>query len=278
MIEIDLQADVKIERHIVTAYISTAERRYVLPVLMHVQDADGKATTESLSKDLFPGLEPLSQKLLEMCEDEDLIRAAAPRPDAADRQHREYSTTKNGKDAISADRAFVRNPGRIWEIHYVKHEMVSKNWRILTMTYADTWVAGYNPTLPVKDQLEVAWMPSHMREMKGEATTRLLRGAQSRTRDRTEAEGALATQKQETIRIDEIADYGKSSPPDMRASLHWHLDESKTSLKIKMQGGEYDLHPSDSLGYTRVLEHFMSSNHQWDKELKCLHVKFRVYA
>ena len=255
MIEIDLTADVPVECHIIHAAVSTTDKQYILPVLIHVQDMNGKATSKSLSDDLFPGLEPLSQKLLEMCKDADLIHTV-PGSESADQSDcAQYEITAEGKSATDAKQVFVGKAGRMWKIYYARHPMIPQRRRLLEMS-KDPAEAGYEPAKHRGDQIEVTPVPSHLLDLAGEKLT--------------------LPKTQEVIRIDEIGSDSKSIKPDMQAALNWHLtkEESVLSLKLNTPEGDYAPVFSNGIGYQEVLGRLMRVTREWNEELECLNVPF----
>ena len=75
MNRMETDAEIKLECYVVYAEISIPTHQYILPVLLHVRDMRGRASAKSLSSELFPEMEPLSKKILEICEKEKLIEA-----------------------------------------------------------------------------------------------------------------------------------------------------------------------------------------------------------
>lgn len=244
MIEIDLKTDVPVECHAVYLAISKTDRQYVLPVLMHVQDMNGKATPESLSAELFPGLEPLSRKLLETCRGEGLVQIAL------DHDNTEYRITEEGKYATDSKRVFVREAGRMWKIHYANHAIIPREHRVLGMD-ADPREAGYDPKM--KGEQTVTAVPGHIRDMQGEE---------------------LKVPKINQIRIDEIGRDAKSIKPDIGAVIHWRVTAEKSPVSLKIIGCDSEIVFASDLEFKYVAEKLVGSDPRWNEKLECFDVEF----
>lgn len=158
MNRMETDAEIKLECYIVYAEISIPTHRYILPVLLHVRDMRGRASAESLSSELFPGMEPVSKKILEICEKEELIEAYDGK----------YSISRTGKDAIKDGKVFVRSPGRMYKIYYTDSTIIPEENRIVRLD-ADPEGAGYDQDKAA----EVCSLPWHIRELKDEIMTPL---------------------------------------------------------------------------------------------------------
>ncbi len=120
------EAEIQPECHVVNARISTAMYRYFRPVLLHVESAgrDG-ATPESLSEDLFFGMESVSRRLLEICADEKMVT----RVGGGER----YTLSERGREAIKDGKILARATSRMWKIHHTECELVPAANRVLML-------------------------------------------------------------------------------------------------------------------------------------------------
>ena len=151
MNRMETDAEIKLECYIVYAEISIPTHRYILPVLLHVRDMRGRASAKSLSSELFPGMEPVSKKILEICEKEGLIEAYDGK----------YSISRTGEDAIKDGKVFVRSPGQMYKIYYTDSTIIPEENRIVRLD-ADPEGAGYDPDKAA----EVRNLPWHIMELK----------------------------------------------------------------------------------------------------------------
>lgn len=126
MAEAAAEADIPLKCHVVDATISTAMYRYFRPVLLHVRSRGQEgATPESLSKDLFEGMEPVSRRLLEICADEGMVERAGG-SDA-------FVISERGSDAIDDGRVLARDTRRMWKIYHTECELVPALHRVLML-------------------------------------------------------------------------------------------------------------------------------------------------
>lgn len=150
MNRIEIDTEIKLECYIVYAEISVPARRYILPVLLHVRDMEDEADAKSLSSELLPGMEPVSRRLLEICEKEKLV----------EEYDGQYSISRVGEDAIEGGKVFVRSPGRMYKIYYADSAIIPEESRVVRLD-TDPEGAGYNPQKTV----EVCDLPWHLTDL-----------------------------------------------------------------------------------------------------------------
>ena len=194
-----LEAKIPLECHVVQADISVAtEISHVLPILMHVQELEDGATPESLSGELFRGRKPLSQRLLDSCCDDGLLK----------RHDQHYFLTEDGISAINDKRVFV-SKNAMWKIYYSRHPIVPDTQRVLKIDHADR-EAGYR-----KDEND------QLRRLKQDIQE--LAGGQIMT---------SCFGKNRAFRINRIEDFEKIIRPDMNVTLQLEIDQIGSTLRM----------------------------------------------
>ena len=146
-------------------------------------------TPESLSGELFHGRKPLSQRLLDSCCDDGLLK----------RHDQHYFLTEDGISAINDKRVFV-SKNAMWKIYYSYHPIVPDTRRVLKIDHADR-KAGYRKE--ENDQLRR--LKQDIQELAG---------------------GQIMTScfgKNRAFRINRIEDFEKIIRPDMNVTLRWRL-------------------------------------------------------
>ena len=93
---------------------------YRLAVLTHVKE-NGFATVESLALELFPGRKIISQRLLDICQDDKLLKN--------NQNLFRYILTKNGEDSLKHG-GYQKHYGK-WRIHYIVDPLVPKERQLL---------------------------------------------------------------------------------------------------------------------------------------------------
>lgn len=204
MNRIEIDTEIKLECYIAYAEISVPARRYLLPVLLHVRDMWGDADAKSLSSELFPGMEPVSRRLLEICEREELV----------EEYDGTYHISRAGEDAIGDDKVFVRNPGRMYKMYYADSAIIPKENRVVRLD-PDPEGAGYDPQKTV----EVCDLPRHMEDLE-RSTLKPLFGCM-----------------RDEFRIDSIHRRAKELEPDRMALLLRLVDGSMTDPDPYEGGG-----------------------------------------
>ena len=125
MAEIAAETDIPLKCRIVDATISTAMYRYFRPVLLHVKSRGQEgATPQSLSGDLFGGMEPVSRRLLEICADEGMVDRA--KGDV-------FVISGRGSDAIDEGPVLVKSTRRMWKMYHTECELVPAAQRVLML-------------------------------------------------------------------------------------------------------------------------------------------------
>ena len=194
-----LEAKIPLECHVVQADISRAtEISHILPILMHVQELEGGATPESLSGELFHGRMPLSQRLLDSCCDDGLLR----------RHGRHYLLTEGGSSAIDHKRVFVSKKA-MWKIYYSSHPIIPGTRRALKIDHAQK-EAKYRPG--EDDHLQR--LEQDIQELAG---------------------GWIMTScfgEDRVFRIDGIADFEKIIRPDMDVILRLEIGQKGSTLRM----------------------------------------------
>ena len=172
-------ARIDVECHIIRAAVSVCKISYRLPVILHAEAAGEKGVTaESLSAELFPGLLPLSRRMLDICERDGLVRTAegdqATNPSAdglggRPQQTPRYHITEEGREAIASEKTFVRNTGQMHKIYHVDDERIPKEYRIVWIG-AGSYDAGYDKKNTDDHKLEP--VPDSITEIQGAVLTR----------------------------------------------------------------------------------------------------------
>ncbi len=203
MNRIEIDTEIKLERYIVYAEIAVPARRYILPVLLHVRDMEGEADAKSLSSELFPGMEPVSRKLLEICEKEEMI----------EEYDGTYDISRAGEDAIEDGKVFVRSPGRMYKIYYADSAIIPEENRVVRLD-TDPEGAGYDPNKTT----EVCDLPRHMKDLE----CRILKPLFGCMRDE--------------FRIDSIHRRAKEAEPD-RMTMSLRLVDGSVTGPDPYEGG-----------------------------------------
>lgn len=214
---IDLRTAVPVSCHMVYARVSLAERiPYLLPVLAHIQDQKPGATVQSLSGDLFPGLDPLSRKLLDMCRDNGLAEHDGAR----------YTLTEDGASAVQEGVVFADEEA-IWKIHHTLHPLVRPEYRVLKLERATQREAGYNRG----DSM--AYLGSSIEGLR-DATMACSFGENTR------------------FRIRDMDPYAKRSGSDMRVTMRWRIDEDGSSIEVSDGSAKRHLPPPADMTYGKA--------------------------
>ena len=151
MNRIEIDTEINLKCYIVYAEISVPARRYILPVLLHVRDMEDEADAKSLSSELFPGMESVSKRLLEICKKEKMV----------EEYDGQYSISRTGENAIEDDKIFVRSPGRMYKIYYTDSTIIPEESRVVRLD-TDPEEAGYDPNKTVG----VCDLPWHLTDLK----------------------------------------------------------------------------------------------------------------
>lgn len=124
--EVVAKGEITLECHIVDATISTAMYRYFRPVLLHVKSkGDDGATAKSLSEDLFVGMESVSQKLLEICVNEEMVERVS--------EEDRFVINQRGRESIDDGMVLVKDTRRMWKIYHTGCELVPAIHRVLML-------------------------------------------------------------------------------------------------------------------------------------------------
>ena len=197
-----LEAEVPVECHVMQAGISRASRAsYVLPILIHVQELSGKATPESLANELFAGLRPLSQKLLDICYDSKLV----------DIRHQRYALTEEGRSAIDNERIFVSKE-KMWKIYYSPLRIIPDTCSILKLEDGRR-EARFRKEDPAK--------PEQPKKHIIELTQKIMTTSFGEKQD---------------FRINDITGLAKTVKSDMRATLCLEINRKGSILSLSSAG------------------------------------------
>ena len=158
---------------IVRAVVSIQKISYHLPVMLHVEGGGRKGVTAgSLSAELFPGLLPLSQRMLSICEDEGLVRStgreAAGNGSGGKPKPARYRMTEKGQDFIASERTFIRDTGRIYKIYYTDNDAIPLERRVLVVE-ANPSEAGYSRKNERNQKM--VYVPDGMEKIQGTVLT-----------------------------------------------------------------------------------------------------------
>lgn len=241
--QIDLDTTVPVRCHLVHAKISLAAGiPYLLPVLVHIGDQKSGATVRSLSEDLFPGLEPLSRKLLEMCGDGGLAKRAGAY----------YTLTGDGASAVRDGRVFADEEA-VWKIYHTPHRLVRQEYRVLKLERATPREAGYN-----KDD-SVERLDSCLKDLMGES---LVCSFGENTR----------------FRVMDMDACAKRSGSDMRVTMRWSIAEDGSSLEISDGSAKRYLPPPSDITYGKAWEQLLENARidEWDGGRDHLNVSYYV--
>ena len=250
MNKIYLKANILLECHIVYAKISRSSNFYLLPILVHVRNEHGNATTETLSKDLFPNWVHVSQKLLKICEDDKLITKNGDKM-------LQYEITEKGIDAINNKILFKDAPSKMWEIYYANCGIIPKQYRILKID-EDPREAGYSS----ESNVETDTTTDHIKKLEGIIVS-------------------VPTSKNKPCkyRIDEISDSEKIIKSDYNAKLEWIIDGENSTMSLSFC--DKKLIPKIEFSSTRkfndvveYVEQFLTQNGCGYYENDCLYLKF----
>ena len=197
--ELVLEAKIPLRCHVVRADISRAtEISHVLPILMHVQELEGGATPESLSGELFHGRKPLSQRLLDSCCNDGLLR----------KHDQRYFLTEDGSSAINDKRVFVSKKA-MWKIYYSSHPIIPDTRRVLKIDHAQK-EAGYRP----RESDHLQHLEQDIQELAG---------------------GWIMTScfgEDRVFRINTIVGFEKIIRPDMNVTLRLEIGQKGSTLRL----------------------------------------------
>ena len=240
-----LEAKIPLKCHVVQADISRAtEISHVLPILMHVQELEDGATPESLSGELFHGRKPLSQRLLDSCCNDGLLRKYDQR----------YFLTEDGSSAISDKRVFVSKKA-VWKLYYSSHPIIPDTRRVLKIDHAQK-EAGYRP----REDDHLQHLEQDIRELAG---------------------GWIMTScfgEDRVFRINTIVGFEKIIRPDMNVTLRLEIGQKGSTLRLissdkddedALLGG---LDMTYRVAWSRLLE--QEEIRGWDSERDRLQVSY----
>lgn len=240
-----LEVKIHLECHVVQADVSVATGiSHVLPILMHAQELKDGATPESLSDELFYGRKPLSQKLLDSCCDDGLLK----------KHDQHYFLTDDGILAIKDKRVFVSKKG-MWKIYYTSHQIIPDIRRVLKIDHANK-EAGYLPG----DDNYLQYLKQDIQKL-------------ARGQIMTSCFGA-----NRIFRINMIEDLEKIVSPDMNVTLHLEIDQRGSTLRMISSDKNYDdaLLDGPDVTYGTAWSQLLEQKriYDWDSECDRLQVLY----
>lgn len=104
-----------------------SEMNHIIPVLVHANEHNGIATAESLTDSLFPKFNLISEKILEICVEYELMDELS---------EKQYSVTEKGERAIKDRMVFAPKDGT-WDIYHTTDDLIDTKYQILEIKSAE---------------------------------------------------------------------------------------------------------------------------------------------
>ena len=146
MTVLNLEKIINVKCYLIHAEISRyTEIAYITPILLHIQEQQGKSTTvDVLANTLFKKSKIISQRLLDKCEEYKLV---------SKNDNQKYYLTKEGRITIDKKKFFKTEKG-MWKIHHTVDSLIPEDHRILKIEHMTSYelrkkryhISSYNIT------------------------------------------------------------------------------------------------------------------------------------